>query len=165
MREGMQYLTPSFLFGIAFTVLFQRTGSLLHSRWRSLLSNNDIHDHHFNAVTVETKSFESNADDLQGYKLSDGTVIAIDISAFSSDSSQKDEEATKILDAYENSLSLYNKLRECKDSFLAKQLNQALNILTDALRLYGPHQLFSSYNGGNTLLFMHSEFATFLPIC
>ncbi len=46
------------------------------------------------------------------------------------------------------SLALYHKLRSCKDGYMSTPLNSALNILSDALRLYGPEQLFASYNGG-----------------
>lgn len=47
-----------------------------------------------------------------------------------------------------DSLALYEKLRSCDDAYMSKQLNSALDILSDALRLYGPQQLFASYNGG-----------------
>lgn len=46
------------------------------------------------------------------------------------------------------SLALYNNLRSCNDGYMSAPLNSALNILSDALRLYGPEQLFASYNGG-----------------
>jgi len=45
-------------------------------------------------------------------------------------------------------LQFYNELRECKDRYLSHHLNRALDIVSDAVRLYGPNQLFSSYNGG-----------------
>ena len=47
-----------------------------------------------------------------------------------------------------DSLALYEKLRSCNDAYMSKQLNSALDILSDALRLYGAEQLFASYNGG-----------------
>ena len=47
-----------------------------------------------------------------------------------------------------DSLALYEKLRSCDDAYMSKQLNSALDILSDALRLYGSEQLFASYNGG-----------------
>lgn len=47
-----------------------------------------------------------------------------------------------------DSLALYEKLRSCNDAYMSKQLNSALDILSDALRLYGSEQLFASYNGG-----------------
>ena len=43
---------------------------------------------------------------------------------------------------------LYEKLRGCNDAYMPKQLNSALDILSDALRLYGAEQIFASYNGG-----------------
>ena len=47
-----------------------------------------------------------------------------------------------------DSLALYEKLRGCNDAYMSKQVNSALDILSDAMRLYGPEQLFASYNGG-----------------
>lgn len=58
--------------------------------------------------------------------------------------------------AHENSLELYNRFRNSKDNYISVHLNRALDILTDALRLYGPYQLFSSYNGGkDAVVIMH----------
>ena len=48
----------------------------------------------------------------------------------------------------DEALELYEKLRDCKDGYMSQPLNSALNILSDALRLYGPDNLFASYNGG-----------------
>jgi Phosphoadenosine phosphosulfate reductase family len=48
----------------------------------------------------------------------------------------------------QEALELYSKLRSCNDGYMSAPLNSALDILSDALRLYGPHQLFASYNGG-----------------
>lgn len=57
---------------------------------------------------------------------------------------------------HNNSLLLYYKMRECQDSYISSYLNKALDILSDALRLYGPNQLFSSYNGGkDAVVIMH----------
>jgi FAD synthetase len=47
-----------------------------------------------------------------------------------------------------NALTFYQTLRACKDTYLSSHLNQALDTLADALRLYGPDNVFSSYNGG-----------------
>jgi Phosphoadenosine phosphosulfate reductase family len=47
-----------------------------------------------------------------------------------------------------DALALYEKLRSCNDGYIAAPVNSALDILMDALRLYGPKQLFASYNGG-----------------
>ncbi len=56
----------------------------------------------------------------------------------------------------EASLELYYRFRSSKDGFISAQLNSALDILTNALRLYGPHQLFSSFNGGkDAVIIMH----------
>lgn len=70
------------------------------------------------------------------------------------DDNQPDEES--IRKAHEESLELYNRFRSCKDGFIIKHLNTALDILYDALRLYGPQQLFSSFNGGkDAVVIMH----------
>ena len=47
-----------------------------------------------------------------------------------------------------DALTLYNTMRSCKDTYLAPNLNHALDVLTDACRLYGMNNLISSYNGG-----------------
>lgn len=49
---------------------------------------------------------------------------------------------------HKDDLTFYESLRQCKDNYISKQINSALDILTDALRLYGPRYVFSSYNGG-----------------
>ena len=62
----------------------------------------------------------------------------------------------QLLKAHQESLDLYHRFRSTKDHYIASQLNSALDILTDALRLYGPNQLFSSYNGGkDAVVIMH----------
>jgi hypothetical protein len=48
----------------------------------------------------------------------------------------------------DEALELYNSLRNCKDGYLSPHINFALDTLIDALRLYGPQQILSSYNGG-----------------
>ncbi len=45
-------------------------------------------------------------------------------------------------------LVFYTRLRACPDAFLSTWLNMSLDALYDALRLYGPDNVFSSYNGG-----------------
>ena len=58
--------------------------------------------------------------------------------------------------AHDDSLRLYHQMRECNDGYIADKLHNAMDILTDALRLYGPDQLFSSYNGGkDAVVIMH----------
>ena len=49
---------------------------------------------------------------------------------------------------YTNSLEFYHVLRNCRDGYISQHINHALDILTDAYRLYGPDHLISSYNGG-----------------
>lgn len=46
------------------------------------------------------------------------------------------------------SLDFHDKLRACKDEYISHHVNTALDVLSDALRLYGPQHLLSSYNGG-----------------
>lgn len=48
----------------------------------------------------------------------------------------------------EEGLKFYHSLRNCKDNFISSHLNSALDALRDTLRLYGPENVFSSYNGG-----------------
>lgn len=47
-----------------------------------------------------------------------------------------------------DSLAFYHALRNCKDTYIAKHIDTALDVLTDAVRLYGVNNLLSSYNGG-----------------
>jgi hypothetical protein len=53
-----------------------------------------------------------------------------------------------IADLQRESLSFYHTLRRCQDTYLAQHINTALDVLTDACRLYGMDNLLSSYNGG-----------------
>lgn len=72
-----------------------------------------------------------------------------------SDSNSPDKKAI-LMKSHQESLELYHRFRSCKDGFIMKQLNSALDILYDALRLYGPQQLFSSFNGGkDAVVIMH----------
>lgn len=58
--------------------------------------------------------------------------------------------------AQEDSLALYDAIVSCKDGYISGKLASAMEILSDALRLYGPDQLFSSYNGGkDAVVIMH----------
>jgi hypothetical protein len=50
--------------------------------------------------------------------------------------------------SYTDSLQFYHALRDCNDNYISKHVNRALDILLDAVRLYGPDHVFSSYNGG-----------------
>lgn len=57
---------------------------------------------------------------------------------------------------HHEALELYEQLRNCSDTYISSQVHSALNTLSDALRLYGPHQLFSSFNGGkDAVVIMH----------
>ena len=68
--------------------------------------------------------------------------------------SNVDDKSLKI--SQQDSLNLYHRLRACDDGYIAAKVNSALDILFDALRLYGPDQLFSSYNGGkDAVVIMH----------
>ena len=46
------------------------------------------------------------------------------------------------------SLAFYDSLRACNDAYISTHINTALDVLTDACRLYGVDNLLSSYNGG-----------------
>jgi len=73
---------------------------------------------------------------------------AQDSPVMSSSSSSSSAPLPSLEELQESSLALYHKLRACKDGYMSAPLTSALNILSDALRLYGPDQLFASYNGG-----------------
>ena len=49
---------------------------------------------------------------------------------------------------YEADIRLYNSLISCNDTFISTQINNSLNVLYDAFRLYGPAKVVASYNGG-----------------
>ncbi|RYH29168.1 hypothetical protein EON65_09440 [archaeon] len=53
-----------------------------------------------------------------------------------------------IIQESQDSLTFYNKLRECNDSYINRHIHKALDALYDTVRLYGPGHVFSSYNGG-----------------
>ena len=46
------------------------------------------------------------------------------------------------------SLKLYKSLRACEDSYVAPVIQQALDCVEQAFRLYGPDAVISSFNGG-----------------
>jgi 3'-phosphoadenosine 5'-phosphosulfate sulfotransferase (PAPS reductase)/FAD synthetase len=48
----------------------------------------------------------------------------------------------------DNEPSLYEILRNCNDKYISKQINSALDILMNSIRLYGTDHIFMSYNGG-----------------
>eukprot|EP01038_Epipyxis_sp_PR26KG_P009445 gene9445-12726_t len=58
------------------------------------------------------------------------------------------QKLNQILLMHKEALTFYNQLISCNDKYISKPLNRALEVLSDALRLYGPNSLFSSYNGG-----------------
>ncbi len=49
---------------------------------------------------------------------------------------------------YEDSLQLHDALVTCSDSYVAPGIQEALNCLDHAYRLYGPESVVVSYNGG-----------------
>lgn len=51
-------------------------------------------------------------------------------------------------DRYQEALSLYDKFMSCADSYVAPGIKDALNCLDHAYRLYGPHSVICSFNGG-----------------
>ena len=50
--------------------------------------------------------------------------------------------------AYDEALALYDKFVSCSDSYVAPGIREALNALDHAYRLYGPHSVICSFNGG-----------------
>lgn len=59
-------------------------------------------------------------------------------------------------DAHAAALELYYRLSNCSDPQLGAKINSSLSVLADGLRLYGPHALLSSYNGGkDAVVTMH----------
>lgn len=68
-----------------------------------------------------------------------------------------DEFESEALNNYhKDALELFKNIRECKDGYISARLNAAVDVLIDALRLYGSDQLFSSYNGGkDAVVIMH----------
>lgn len=50
--------------------------------------------------------------------------------------------------AFEESIALYDKFVSCSDSYVAPGIREALNALDHAYRLYGPHSVICSFNGG-----------------
>ena len=64
--------------------------------------------------------------------------------------------SNKINAAQSDALELYERLSQCDDPLLSGKVKGSLGILADALRLYGPECLFSSYNGGkDAVVTMH----------
>lgn len=107
----------------------------------------------FDAIALRSRSFGGMFSRQSiGKKVPQCSVIAIrGGSSCSADSEQLNRTFLGITSPEElqkDSLALYEKLRNCKDAYMSKQLNSALDILDDAMRLYGPEQLFASYNGG-----------------
>jgi FAD synthetase len=49
---------------------------------------------------------------------------------------------------YQDALALYDKFVACSDGYVAPGVKEALNCLDHAYRLYGPHSVLCSFNGG-----------------
>jgi FAD synthetase len=49
---------------------------------------------------------------------------------------------------WEESLALYDHFHNCSDSYVSPGIKDALNALDNAFRLYGPHSVICSFNGG-----------------
>ena len=58
------------------------------------------------------------------------------------------ERAEWSLQQYQQALALYDKFVACSDSYVAPGVKEALNCLDHAYRLYGPHSVLCSFNGG-----------------
>ncbi len=57
-------------------------------------------------------------------------------------------DVTKLDRHHAKAMKFYKALRNCKDEYIRHHINSALETLSDAIRMYGPLQLLSSYNGG-----------------
>lgn len=58
--------------------------------------------------------------------------------------------------AYEDALTLYRRLRDDSDAYISAKVGSALDVLEQAIRLYGPAGVFGSYNGGkDAVVVMH----------
>ena len=45
-------------------------------------------------------------------------------------------------------LALYNSFRTCEDKYIGSKLKNALDVIIDALRVFGANKVCCSYNGG-----------------
>ena len=61
---------------------------------------------------------------------------------------QDDEEEEWAEEAYQSALELYHSFTTTSDTYLQSLINDALHTLANAYRLYGPHNVIGSYNGG-----------------
>ncbi|CAM9334039.1 unnamed protein product [Chrysoparadoxa australica] len=60
------------------------------------------------------------------------------------------------LEAFQDALSLHQALSTMTEPYLGASVAASLNVYEDALRLYGPEKLISSYNGGkDAVVIMH----------
>lgn len=58
--------------------------------------------------------------------------------------------------AFREALALHQRLEACTDARLGGAVREALGVLRDALRLYGPYGVYGSYNGGkDAVVIMH----------
>lgn len=62
---------------------------------------------------------------------------------------------------FSSALQLYNTLNDCTDTYIEKDIKVALDVMSGAIRLFGPEYIFSSYNGGkDAAIIMHLFRAT-----
>ncbi|CAN0096245.1 unnamed protein product [Ectocarpus sp. 13 AM-2016] len=68
--------------------------------------------------------------------------------------------------AIQDGLDLYHSIMACEDPELKGALQEAIQVLNDGLRLYGPDQLIGSYNGGkDAVVIMHLHRAAVANYC
>eukprot|EP01041_Mallomonas_annulata_P003375 gene3375-6692_t len=85
-----------------------------------------------------------------------GTVLYDNINQDADIISQLKNPSSASIKEFRESLQLYHSFKNCNDSIIGKDLQLSLTIIADALRLYGPINLFSSFNGGkDAVVVMH----------
>lgn len=65
-----------------------------------------------------------------------------------SEEGRKRESVESVLSEHDEALALYYRLRSCPDEGLRATVASALDTLHETLRLFGPENVFTSFNGG-----------------
>jgi FAD synthetase len=70
------------------------------------------------------------------------------------------------VDAYSDSLDLYDRFVQCTDAYVAGPIKTALSCLDHAFRLYGPSSVICSFNGGkDAVVILHLVRAAYAAYC
>lgn len=90
---------------------------------------------------------------LDNVKRAQQNALSMDLKASTNTDSSITEASVH---CYDESYALYLRLRACQNKSLATAIQSSLDALSDALRLYGPDRLISSFNGGkDAVVVMH----------